>query len=224
VIDPSEQELIAHFGRIGIGPNYPFDASALDPARRDAINAGVSSALEEIRNKASSFGEQKNGWNVQGRIFGTREQLAGQYLTSAAAAYHGLYGNVLEEAYYTSAYSDVDGNPLDGSTHRYVLKFTAEQIPAVDAFWSVTMYDADGFLVENPIRRYSIGDQTEGLQYGADGSLEIYLQHESPGQDKKSNWLPAPNAPFNVDMRMYLPKPYEIGDPLYAPPGIQRQD
>ncbi|MBI4675628.1 MAG: DUF1254 domain-containing protein [Chloroflexi bacterium] len=222
-IDLSEQDLIASFGRIGIGPNRPFDVTALDPATRDAINAGVTSALEQIKNDQSQLGEQKNGWNLTGRVFGTREQMQGQYLTRAAAAYYGLYGNVLEEAYYPSTNMDVDRNPLDGSKHRYVLKFTKDQIPAVDAFWSLTMYDANQMMVDNPINRYSIGDRTAGLQYGADGSLEIYLQRDSPGQDKESNWLPAPDGRFSLTLRMYLPKSYEL-DPLYAPPGIQKRD
>ena len=170
------------------------------------------------------MGEHKNGWVLPGQVFGTREEMGGHYLTRAAGAYWGLYGNSLEEAYYPTTKIDPDNNPLDASKNRYVLKFTKDEIPQVNAFWSLTMYDADQMMVANPLNRYSIGDRTEGLQYGADGSLEIYLQSDSPGQDKESNWLPAPDGPFSLTLRLYLPKPNEIGDPLYAPPGIRKAE
>jgi len=223
-VHPSEQELIAKFGRIGVGPNRPFDAASLGADTRSAINDGVASARQKIKDQGAKLGEQKNHWNLTPRIFGNREQMQGQYLTRASAAYMGLYGNDLEEAYYPSTNWDAGGDPLDASQHSYVLKFAKSEIPAVDAFWSLTMYSLpDGLLVENPIHRYSIGDRTEGLKYGADGSLEIYIQRESPGKDKESNWLPAPNGPFNVVLRMYLPKATAL-NPLYAPPGIQKRD
>lgn len=222
-IHPSEQALIARFGRIGVGPNRSFDAASLGADTRSAINDGVASARQKIKDQVAKLGEQKNHWNLTPRIFGNREQMQGQYLTRAAAAYAGLYGNDLEEAYYPGTSWDAAGEPLDGSQHGYVLKFAKSEIPAVDAFWSLTMYSQAGLLVENPIQRYSIGDRTAGLEYGADGSLEIYIQRESPGKDKESNWLPAPNGPFNVVMRMYLPKTTAL-NPLYAPPGIQKRD
>lgn len=223
-VHPSEQELIAKFGRIGVGPNRLFDAASLGVDTRRAIDDGVASARQKIKDQEPKLGEQKNHWNLTPRIFGNREQMQGQYLIRAAAAYLGLYGNDLEEAYYPSTNWDAAGDPLDGSQHSYVLKFAKSEIPAVDAFWSLTMYSLpDGLLVENPIHRYSIGDRTEGLKYGADGSLEIYIQRESPGKDKEANWLPAPNGPFNVVLRMYLPKATAL-NPLYAPPGIQKRD
>jgi hypothetical protein len=224
VVDPSERDLITKFGRIGIGPNRPFDAASLDTQTQRAINDGVTSALAKIKAKGAQSGQQKNGWNLTPRIFGDRQQMQGQYLVRAAAAYMGLYGNDLEEAYYPSSGHDISGDPLDGSKSTYELIFTKDEIPAVDAFWSLTMYSSpDQLLVENPIQRYSISDRTAGLLLGADGSQQIYIQRESPGADKEANWLPAPNGPFSVTMRMYLPQAQEL-DPLYAPPSIHKRE
>jgi len=224
VVDPSEKDLIAKFGQIGVGPNRPFDASSLDAQTQSAISDGVASAWAKIKAETAQLGEQKNGWNLIPRVFGNRRQMQGQYLVRAAAAHGGLYGNDLEEAYYPSANLDAGGNPLDASKSNYMLTFAKDQIPAVNAFWSLTMYSMpDQLMVENPIQRYSIGDRTKGLQRGADGSLVIYFQHDSPGADKEANWLPAPDGAFSVTMRMYLPQAKAL-DPLYAPPGIQKRE
>lgn len=229
VIDPSEQDLISSFGSIGIGPNRPFDAASLPPATVQAINAGVASALNKIKNHGAELSQLKNGWILTPRIFGNRNQMQGKYLDRAAGAYLGLYGLDLEEAYYPTANWDADGEHLDASKHNYVLRFTKDEIPQVDAFWSITMYKLpEQLLVANePLERYSIGDRTSGLKRGTDDSLEIYLQAESPGPDKESNWLPAPKhpngeGPFSITLRMYLPNASEL-NPLYAPPAIKKQ-
>ena len=134
----------------------------------------------------------------------------------------GLYGNTLDEAYYPSAVADGDGAPLDAGKHDYVLRFTKEQIPAVKAFWSVTLYKLpEKLLAENPLRRYAIGDRTEGLTYGDDGSLSIYIQHQSPGKARESNWLPAPAGPFYLVLRMYLPTPEAMAGPYVPPPIVK---
>jgi hypothetical protein len=232
-IDPYDQPMIDGFRSIGIGPNLPFDSATLDPATLAAINFGVTSALQQIEEEGKNLGALQNGWNLIGRVFGDREQMQGQYLTRAAAAYVGLYGNDLEEAYYPSTFLDLSGDPingqLDASKHNYVLRFPADQIPNVQeqnhGFWSITMYNTDQLLVTNDLGRYSIGNRTDGLQYDSgDGSLELYLQFADPEPDKKSNWLPAPNGPFSLTLRMYLPASSAIGDPLWAPPGIQATD
>ncbi len=219
-IHPTETDLIASFAPLGIGPDAPFGEAQLDPALREAIAAGVSDALAKIQSYGPDLGEQKNGWTMTRRIFGNREQMQGKYLERAAAAYYGLFGNDLEEAYYPSLQVGADGKPLDGAAN-YTLRFEKDELPPVNAFWSLTMYSLpDQLLVANPIERYSIGDRTPGLKYGEDGSLEIYIQAESPGADKESNWLPAPKGPFSLTMRMYLPKPSAL-DPMYAPPPLK---
>ncbi len=134
----------------------------------------------------------------------------------------GPYGNDSEEARYTRAYVDGNGQPLDGAKHRYVLRLSKEDMSMAKYFWSVTMYDPkDGLLIENPINRYSISDRIPGLKYGADGSLTIDLRHDSPAEDQESNWLPAPNGPFYLSLRIYGPKE-EVLNGKWAPPAVKR--
>jgi hypothetical protein len=127
------------------------------------------------------------------------------YAMRAAAARGGLWGNHGYEATYAMAWTDVDGEPLDGARHRYELRL--DPTPPVDAFWSLTMYDAsDFYLVANAINRYSIGDRTAGLRSGDDGSVTIYVQQDAPENGRRSNWLPAPGGRFRPLMRMYQPR------------------
>jgi hypothetical protein len=141
------------------------------------------------------------------------------YATRAGAARGGLFGNHGYEADYEFVYVDADGEQLNGA-RRYELRL--DTLPPVDAFWSLTMYDVPEFLlVANPIDRYSIGDRTPGLQFAADGSLTIHLQHEAPADDRRSNWLPAPEGDFRPIMRMYQPRP-EVFAGDYTLPAIRR--
>ncbi len=222
-IDPSESGMINCFGIIGIGPNYPFDASKLDASVKNAIEEGIAEALEEITHSGALLGEERNGWTLTKRIFGNREQMQGQYLVRAGAAAMGIYGNDLEEAYYPSTEKDLGGLPLNASHGKsYLLTFSREDLPQVQegGFWSITMYNLpEQLMVENPINRYSLGDRTN-LTYQADGSLEIIIQTASPDQ---GNWLPAPEGPFSLTMRMYLPEE-EALDPLYGPPALRDND
>jgi hypothetical protein len=149
--------------------------------------------------------------------------MQGKYLTRAAAAYIGLWGNDLEEAYYPETTLDADGDELDGSEHSYVLHFDADKLPPVKAFWSLTMYKLpEQLLVENEIDRYKIGDATEGLQYNADGSLDLYIQKDHPGKELESNWLPAHNGKFSLQARFYWPEEDAL-DPLYVPPAVEKR-
>jgi hypothetical protein len=153
-------------------------------------------------------------------LFGDAAAMRGRYLARAVAAMMGLYGNDAAEAYYPVGVADASGSPLDGSKHDYVLRFDADALPQVSAFWSMTMYGLpDQLMVANPIERYSIGDRSQ-LRYDKDGSLALYIQHESPGPKRESNWLPAPDGPFSLQFRMYLPKPDAL-DPLYLPPPVE---
>jgi len=117
----------------------------------------------------------------------------------------GIYGNTKEEAVYVGYHVDADNKPLVG-TQPYVLHFDKKDLPPAKFFWSMTLYDLPGrHLVANPISRYSIGDRTKHLKYGADGSLDLYVQHESPGKGKETNWLPAPTGAYTLIMRIYGP-------------------
>ena len=148
--------------------------------------------------------------------------MKGKYLTRAAAAYFGLWGNDLEEAFYPETIFDGNGEALDGSEHAYVLHFDADELPPAKAFWSITMYKLpEQLLIENEIDRYVIGSATPGLKYNEDGSLDVYIQKDNPGEDKASNWLPAHHGPFSLQMRIYWPKPESL-DPLYVMPGVRK--
>jgi hypothetical protein len=148
-------------------------------------------------------------------------------LKRAAAAKGGIYGNDAVEAMYPLTKTLADGEELDGSKHNYTLTFAADQLPPVNAFWSLTMYDGKTqLLIENPINRYLINSpMLPGLKKNADGSLTLYIQKGDPGADKESNWLPAPNDLIYLVMRLYWPKtePPSIlpaGDGTWEPPGI----
>jgi hypothetical protein len=199
-VHPSEQNVLRRFESIGIGPGKPFDPDALDTAMLAAIEEGVMQGLDRIKGMTAAATSSAG-------YFGTREFLENDYLKRAAGAMIGIYGLSMEEAMYTATERDADGNALTGSSE-YVLRFGPDSLPPAEVFWSATMYRLpERLLVENPIGRYAIGDRTEDLVYGEDGSLEIYIQNKAPMKKKRANWLPAPSGPFFVVMRMYGPGP-----------------
>ncbi|WMD22042.1 DUF1254 domain-containing protein [Achromobacter seleniivolatilans] len=198
-----EEAMMRRFATIGIAPGKPFDASKLDAATRQSIADGVADA------KAALLQAQKQTRSSIG-LFGSREAMGSDYTKRAVAAAMGIYGNSKEEAIYLGYEEDAQGNPLDGSK-AYVIRFEPGQLPPVQFFWSMTLYDLPGrHLVENPIKRYAIGDRTPGLKYGKDGSLTLYVQHARPAKGNESNWLPAPEGKFNIVARFYGPKPAVI--------------
>jgi hypothetical protein len=208
----SEKATLERFAKIGIGPGRAFDAATLDPAIREAIEAGVREGNERLQAAIA-----KTTSSVD--LFGTREFLGKDYvMRRALGAAMGLYGNSKEEAYYTAYATDSAKQALDGGK-RYVLHFSKDQVPAVKFFWSMTMYDLPGRqLVANPISRYAIGSRSPGLKTNADGSIDIYLQSKSPGADKESNWLPSPpKGPFYMILRMYGPQGSLIAGTWQAP-------
>jgi hypothetical protein len=145
-------------------------------------------------------------------LFGTPERMAGKYKERALGALAGIYGNPAEEAVYPSYQGDASGQVLDASKFNYALSFEQGKLSPVKAFWSVTMYDGKTrFLVENPLKRYLINSiMLPDLKKNADGGITLYLQHRSPGASLESNWLPAPDGPIGVVMRLYMPKPEVI--------------
>lgn len=226
-VKPSgEEALLERFSRIGIRPGARAASLSLDPSTRAAVDAGIGQALVAIHEAAANpstlpgvTARTENGWQGLVGIFGDGAAMRSKYLARAVAAMVGLYGNDAVEAYYPIGNADGSGRPLDGSKHDYAIRFEKDQLPQVDAFWSMTMYSLpDQLMVANPIKRYSIGDRSK-LRYGNDGSLAIYIQHESPGKKLESNWLPAPSGPFSLQFRMYLPKPDALS-PLYLPPAV----
>ena len=197
----SEQANMARFAKIGIGAGRAFDAAALDPAVRKAIEEGVKEGQARLDAEIA-----KTTSSVD--LFGTREFLGGEYvMRRAVGAAMGLYGNSKEEAYYTAYAVDAAKQPLDGSK-AYLLHYDKSEVPDVKFFWSMTMYNLPARqLVDNPTNRYAIGSRTQGLKTNADGSVDIYLQSKSPGADKESNWLPSPaSGNFYMILRMYGPQ------------------
>jgi len=219
---PSEAELWQRFAAIGISPDSSFDVDALDPDVRSAMDAGVAAALEKIEAGVADLGRNENGWSLTEGAFGTRAEMQGRYLRRSSAAFFGLWGNDLEEAYYPSADLDAEGDPLDGSKHDYVLEFQAGDLPPARSFWSLSMYKLpEQLFIHNPIDRFTIGDRTGGVAYGEDGSLTVYMQHESPGPERESNWLPGPDGRFSVTLRIYWPEPEALA-PLWVPPALKK--
>ena len=221
-IHPSEDQLYARYTRIGIFPGAPFPLLGMDTNIYEAIEQGIWAGSRALNTEIERpKGKRQDGWEYS-LVYGPREFWDSRYLARAAIARQALYGNDAEQAVYISAKDDAQWQKLDGRlSSRYELTFTAEQIPKVNAFWSVTMYDEDGYLTENSLGRYSIGDRTDGLKYGTDGSLTIYIQHDNPGGEQMFNWLPCPDAIFMLFMRIYWPKDEILyGD--YFPSGIQK--
>ena len=160
----------------------------------------------KVDDAIKKFGTDINGWNVAA-IFGDHAFYNGDWLKRAAAAKFGIFGNSAEEALYPFVDKDATGAPLDGSKHNYTLTFAADELPPVKAFWSLTMYDPKTQqLIDNPINRYLLNSEMlPNMKKNPDGSLTLYIQKESPGKNKETNWLPAPNGPIYMLVRLYVP-------------------
>jgi hypothetical protein len=203
---PAETELRAKFARIGIGPGVSYELPKVGDAKV-ATELGIKEGYEAIDKQRNEIGKEVNGWRV-GSAFGDRAFYHGDYTLRAAAALAGIYGNDAIEAMYPLAVADSTGAKLDGSKSNYTITFPADAYPPVNAFWSVTMYDGKTqLLIENPINRYLINSpMLPDMKKNADGSLTLYIQNKSPGKDKEANWLPAPDGPIYMVMRLYWPK------------------
>lgn len=214
---PEEEEIRAKLAKIGIGAGKTFNFKDLSLEHKAAVVLGMKEGEKKVEEKITAMGKKINGWNV-GAAFGDRDFYKGDWLLRAAAAKAGIFGNDAVEAMYPMAKWLPNGEELDCSKHNYTLTFPAGQQPPVNAFWSVTMYDGKTqLLIKNPIDRYLINSpMLPNLTKNADGSLTLYVQKDSPGADKEANWLPAPNGPVYLVMRLYWPK---TDAPSILPPG-----
>ena len=201
---------MARIRRIGLGTGETFE---YDPALDGAPAAGQQLMHDALPRMARIT----NGWQMNTDTMGV---YGNHYLKRAIVALVGLGANQPQDAIYPLNVTDADGLPLDGDQN-YVLHFERSELPPVEAFWSLTMYDADGFQVANELDRFALGDRDE-LAYNADGSLDIYLQHSNPGPERESNWLPAPRGPLGATLRLYAPAP-EALDGRWNPPAIKRR-
>jgi hypothetical protein len=201
---PSEEALMARFAKIGVGAGKTFDASKFSPEIKTAIEQGMADAWAALAGLKKDVEEGKVS---SGEVFGTRQYLKGNYLYRMGAAALGIYGNSKQEAMYPTYYVDAEKQKLSGA-NRYTLRFAPGQLPPVNAFWSLTMYDEpQSLLIANPLNRYLINSpMLPQLKRDADGGLTLIIQNESPGKDKEANWLPAPKGPFSMIMRLYWPK------------------
>lgn len=214
----ADKASVQKMARLGIVPGEKFDLSKADQAVVKGIERGIRDARDRIIAEAKKpQGKVVNGWDIMVDIgrYGTN------YLFRSVVALVGLGANLPEDAIYPHAKEDADGKPLTGA-NRYVIRFPKGQLPPVGAFWSITMYNSKQFFVANPMDRYAIGDRDK-LKFAADGSLTLYIQNESPGKDKESNWLPAPKEEFNLFMRLYWPKKAII-DGTWMPPAVKKSE
>jgi hypothetical protein len=221
-----EEAIRARLASIGVGPGKKFAFKDLSLEHKAAILLGMKEGDSKVNERVATLGKAINGWNVSS-AFGDRAFYNGDWLLRAAAARAGIYGNDAVEAMYPMSKTLADGTPLDGSSHKYTLSFAKDQLPPVNAFWSVTMYDGKNqLLVKNPINRYLINSpMLPAMKKNKDGSLTLYIQKDSPGKDKEANWLPAPDGPIYLVMRLYWPKaePPSIlpaGQGTWSPPAI----
>ncbi|MBI1760733.1 MAG: DUF1254 domain-containing protein [Acidobacteria bacterium] len=212
----TDAALLDQFALIGLSVKDGFVPAQLDEATKAGLQRAIPAARQIITaSRADQALKRVNGWLVvtKGGTFGD------EYLFRAFVTEKGIGQLIPAEAAYLTTDVDGAGQPLNGA-HEYVLRFAKGQLPPAHEFWSLTLYAADFFFIENPLNRFAIGDRTRGLQYDADGGLTIYLQNEAPA-GHETNWLPAPKGDFNLSLRAYLPKP-ELLNNSYQPPAVQR--
>jgi hypothetical protein len=196
----TDQSIIAQMKRIGIESGKSFDIEKLDPGVKKAL-AGVPEEAQQMMTwKIATLARVANGWSMNTDTMGV---YGNYYLKRAIVSQVGLGANLPEDAIYPLHLADDTGKPLDGA-NKYAIHFANGATPPVNAFWSITLYDAEGFQVPNVLNRFAVSSWMP-FTTNADGSLDLYFQNESPGKDKEANWLPAPKGAFNLTMRLYGP-------------------
>ncbi|CRZ15774.1 DUF1254 domain-containing protein [Mycolicibacterium neworleansense] len=217
---PSEKELRARFATIGIGPDADFNPDTMSEETLQAVQDGMADAWTEL----NTFKKDKmdTGQVTSGQLFGTREALKDNYLYRMAGSVLGIYGNSSAEAIYPVLAVDSTGAPLTGANN-YTVRFAPGHLPPVNSFWSTTMYKMpQSLLVANPIDRYLINSpMLPSLVKDSDGGVTIYVQNESPGPEKEANWLPAPDGPYQMILRLYWPKEEALNGTWQAPKVIK---
>jgi hypothetical protein len=227
-VTPQDAAIRAKLTRIGIGPGKTFEFKDLSLEHKAAILVAMKQGDDKVDKWLAGGMKNINGWRV-GAFFGDETFYNGDWLMRASAAKGGLYGNDAVEAMYPYARTDAAGEPLDGSKHKYTITFPPGELPPVNAFWSVTMYDGKSqFLIKNQINRYLINSpMLSAMKKDTDGSLTLYIQKDNPGADKEANWLPAPDDRIYLVLRLYWPKPtppsiLPAGEGTWKPPGVKQ--
>ncbi len=209
----TDQPILAQMQRIGIERGKSFDIDKVDPAIKAGLETAPEDALKLMAWKVASLARVVNGWSMNTDTMGV---YGNYYLKRAIITQFGLGANLPEDAIYPLNLADETGKPLDGGSD-YVLHFDKGATPPVNAFWSVTLYDAQGYQVANSLNRFAVSSWMP-FKYNSDGSLDLYFQNASPGADKEANWLPAPKGPFNLTMRLYAPKSEALTGKWNPPP------
>ena len=212
----TDEPIIAQLKKIGLEAGKSFDLEKVDPAIRRGLATAPEAAQQLMAWKIPTLARVVNGWSMNTDTMGV---YGNYYLKRAIVSQVGLGANLPEDAVYPLNLGDEMGRPLDGA-NKYALHFEKGNTPPANAFWSVTLYDADGFQVANPLNRFAVSSWMP-FKYNADGSLDLYFQSESPGKDKENNWLPAPKASFNLTMRIYAPKA-DVLTGKWSPPPVTR--
>ncbi|MGO9116229.1 MAG: DUF1254 domain-containing protein [Desulfomonilaceae bacterium] len=212
----TDEPTVALMKRIGIEPGKSFDIDKIDPAVKKGLESVPQDAQKLMEWKVPTLARVVNGWSMNTDTMGV---YGNYYLKRSIVAQQGLGANLPEDAIYPMNLGDESGKPLDGS-NKYTIHFDKAIIPPVHAFWSITLYDRDGFQVANRLNRFAVSSWMP-FKYNPDGSLDLYFQTESPGEDKEWNWLPAPKGLFNLTMRLYAPK-HEVLVGKWNPPAVVR--
>lgn len=212
----TDSPAIAEFAKIGVAPGGKFDLSSFDTATQAVLKALPQMVFGYMDETLAKGSKPVNGWTIFIKGMGN---YGTDYDMRALVDYAGLGANLPEDAVYPVCSVDSSGTPLDGA-NKYIIHFDKGKTPPVNGFWSLTMYDKDGFFIENPLNRYAIGNRSN-LKSNADGSVDLYLQNVSPGKGKESNWLPAPAGSFNLCLRLYWPKD-DMLNGTWVPPAVRK--
>ena len=218
--DPSEQAMMTRFGKIGVGPGKVLNPGSLSPEMQAALTGGMQDAWKYFAEYKEA--ELDTGKKSAADAFGSRAFLNGRYIDRMAAAALGIYGNAKQEAIYPAYFLDSTRQKLNGS-NRYVLHFGPDELPPVNAFWSLTLYALpSSLLYANPLNRYLINSpMLPDLNRDKDGGITLYVQHSDPGPDRVANWLPAPDGPFFAILRLYWPQAAALDGKWTAPPMVR---
>jgi hypothetical protein len=214
----TDEPIIARMKKIGIEVGKSFDISKLDPAVQKALEGAPQDGQKLMAWKLPTLARVSNGWSMNTDTVGV---YGNYYLKRAILSQQGLGANVVEDAIYPLNLADESGKPLDGA-NKYTITFEKGAAPPVNAFWSITLYDQEGFQVGNVLNRFAVSSWMP-FKYNSDGSLDLYFQNESPGKDMEANWLPAPKGPFNLTMRLYAPKSEALTGKWNPPPVTKAQ-
>ncbi len=212
----TDEPIIAQLKKIGLEPGKSFDLDKAPPPVRNGLASAPAAAQQLMEWKVPTLARVANNWSLNTDTMGV---YGNYYLKRAIVAQLGLGANLPEDAIYPLNLGDESGRPLDGA-NKYLLHFEKGMTPPVAAFWSVTLYDPQGFQVGNSLNRFAVSSWMP-FKYNTDGSLDLYFQNESPGKDKEQNWLPSPKGPFNLTMRLYAPKSEAMTGRWVPPPVVK---